>query len=131
MEALFLVSLESEVPGPTSENPSPNIVPSFRGSEIPGPTTGSTEPVLPNGQQRGPPIPRNPGVPRGWVAKFGTGKGLNLSVIERGYFCNKHLTVHRVVTFIGQLPENRVVKPTVLPTVGRRGLGGVLRNIRS
>jgi hypothetical protein len=34
-------------------------------------------------------------------------------------------------TLIGQLPENRVVKPTVLPTVGRRGLGGVLRNIRS
>ena len=32
---------------------------------------------------------------------------------------------------IGQRPENRVVKPTVLPTVGRRGLGGVLRKIRS
>ena len=36
-----------------------------------------------------------------------------------------------VANFMGYLPKNRVLKPTVLPTVGRRGLGGVLRNIRS
>jgi len=32
---------------------------------------------------------------------------------------------------IGQLPENLVVRPTVLPTVGRTGVGGVLRSVRS
>jgi len=40
---------------------------------------------------------------------------------------------HRQVTpkLRGQLPKDRVVKPTVLPTVGRRCLGGFLPNIRS
>jgi hypothetical protein len=39
--------------------------------------------------------------------------------------------VSGILALIGYRPENRVVRPMVLPTVGRRGLGGVLQNIRS
>ena len=44
---------------------------------------------------------------------------------------NVHPPTGRGVKFIGYCPEPQVVKPTVLSAVGRRGLEGVLGNLRS
>ena len=50
---------------------------------------------------------------------------------KSGCICTHFTFRANVFMFVEERVENRIVKPIVFPTVGRRGLGGNLRNIRS